>query len=395
MIPRLQHLLIVLACAVLLAACPAQPDDGPDLVATQVAVERAAAATLTAEALANTPAEEASATPTATSLLPTAPPANTATPTSVPPTATPSPVPPTVAPTPTPTQIVAVVFPVDGSDPDGNQALRGSFVQSNSGRNVLLPGIPQSAVTDPMIFRERLPVRVEVFEDTVGVQDGDGVAAVEFTVNDPNGNLVLQIREETAPYCLWGGNDLACPAPTFAELGYRWPQTNAPIENGSYSATILITAADNTSTTWFWSFEIDHGGGEALDPVELVLRPACGDTLTAPANAPIDLIYGIWASRGYDIAAANQPYVQIELTVDGQSISGDRVATPVADLPQAICGSDYENSYWVYETVRLEPLSAGAHEVRITYRFSQPIEDGYGGTHSQPFTQQYVINVGD
>ncbi|MEZ4638625.1 MAG: hypothetical protein R2856_27310 [Caldilineaceae bacterium] len=167
-------LLVLFACLIALAACGGTPpEEEPDLVATQVAVERAAAATLTAEAIAAAPSPtEAQTTPTQVVatvppiiILPT-PGSGTPQPTLVPP---PTPTPTQIAgqiqpvftptratPTPTPTQITAVVFPVDGSD--GNQALRGSVIQSNGGRNVLLLGIDQAQVTTPMIFRERLPV---------------------------------------------------------------------------------------------------------------------------------------------------------------------------------------------------------------------------------------------
>lgn len=386
-------LLLWLMAALLLAACPA-PTEEPDLVATQVAVERAAAATLTAEAQAQQPTptstDAPAATDTPTPVPPTADaPAATPTATPIPPTATP------VPPTPTPTQIVAVVFPVDGSD--GNLALRGSFVQSNEGRNVLLPGVPQAQVSDPMIFRQRLPVRVEVFNSALSNEDGDGIANVTFTLNDPNGEDVYERVEETAPFCLWGGNDPNCPAPSFAELYYRWPGSNVPIENGFYLLETVINALDGSSTTWRWRFDIEHDGATTVDPpgdpVELVLRPACGNNPTVPAGAPIDLIYGIWATRGYDRAVANEPYVTIDLTIDGQPVSGDRRLPPVADLPQAICGRDYDDSYWVYHTVRLDPLSPGPHNVRIVYGFTQTIQDGYGGTYNQPFTQQYVITV--
>jgi hypothetical protein len=386
-------LLIWLMAALLLTACPA-PTEEPDLVATQVAVERAAAATLTAEAQAQQLTTEVTPTPpdapdaTATPTPATDVPAATSTPTPVPPTAAPT-------PTPTPTQILAVVFPVDGSD--GNLDLRGSFVQSNGGRNVLLPGIPEAQVSNPMIFRVRLPVRVEVFNSALSNEDGDGIANVTFTLNDPNGEDVYERVEETAPFCLWGGNDLNCPAPTFAELNYRWPGRNVPIENGFYQLETMINALDGSSTTWRWRFDIEHDGAVATDPpaepVDLVLRPACGNYPTIPAGRPIDLLYGIWATRGYDRAVANEPYIQIDLTIDGQPISGERQLPPVADLPQAICGRDYDDSYWVYHTVRLDPLSPGQHNVRIVYSFTQTVQDGYGGTHSQPFTQQYVITA--
>ncbi|MCB0115844.1 MAG: hypothetical protein KDD84_17205 [Caldilineaceae bacterium] len=401
-------LLVLFACLIALAACGGTPpEEEPDLVATQVAVERAAAATLTAEAIAAAPSPtEAQTTPTQVVatvppiiILPT-PGSGTPQPTLVPP---PTPTPTQIAgqiqpvftptratPAPTPTQITAVVFPVDGSD--GNQALRGSVIQSNGGRNVLLLGIDQAQVTTPMIFRERLPVRVEVFDDTIGTQDGDGIAAVDFDIRNTNGDTVLRTIEETAPYCLWGGNDLNCPAPSFAELGYTWPQTGAPINNDFYDAAIVITGTNDTSITWFWTFEIDHGG-QAAAPVEVVLRPACGNQVNAPANTPIDLIYGIWANRGQSRAVANAPYTETDLVIDGQNVAGDVVQYPVADLPQAICGRDYEDSYWVYSRTQLPPLTPGVHYVQVRYTFTQAVDDGYGSTYTQPFTQQYQIVV--
>ena len=394
----MKHLPIVVLLFTLLSltACGTAPTQEPDLIATQVAVERAAAATLTAEAVpsgaaptnaAPRPTVEPTAAapdPTATSTTSSGAPTQVAV--VVQPVFTPAP----VQPTPTPTQITAVVFPVDGSD--GDKALHGSFVQSNGGRNVILPGIEQNQVTNPMIFSDRLPVRVEVFDENVGQQDGDGIVAVDFNISGPSGETVQRTVEERAPYCLWGGNDPACPAPSFAELGYVWPQTGAAIENDFHNATIIITGTNDTSITWFWTFEIDHGQAAAA-AVEVALRPACGDQVTVPAGAPIDLIYGIWANRDPYRTAENEAYIQIDLMVDNRSVKGERVLPPVADLPQAICGHDYENSYWVYETTQLPPLAPGVHNVTVTYRFTQPVDDGYGSTYTQPFTQQYQIVV--
>jgi hypothetical protein len=94
----------------LLVACGAEPTPTPDLVATQVAVEKAAAATLTAEAPTVTNAPEPTSTPTATATdTPTATPTATNTPTNTPeptntstPTRTPRPT-NTPRPTATPT----------------------------------------------------------------------------------------------------------------------------------------------------------------------------------------------------------------------------------------------------------------------------------------------------
>jgi hypothetical protein len=105
---------VVLALALcVLAACGGEPTPTPDLVATQVAVEKAAAATLTAEA--PTPTNTPTNTPTPTSTLtPTATPTPTDTSTPIPtdtPTHTPSPT-RTPSRTPTPTRTPTSTFTV-------------------------------------------------------------------------------------------------------------------------------------------------------------------------------------------------------------------------------------------------------------------------------------------
>lgn len=100
---RWSTVMLVLA-GLLLAGCGGQPTPTPDLVATQIAVEEAAQATMTARApsATNTSAPTDTATPTPTNTI-TPIPTDTNTPT---PTMTPSPLPtdtPTLAPTNTPT----------------------------------------------------------------------------------------------------------------------------------------------------------------------------------------------------------------------------------------------------------------------------------------------------
>lgn len=104
----MKHYLFLVLVLCLLVGCGAEPTPTADAGATQIAAEKAAYATMTAEAptATDTPAPTETSTPTHTpSLTPT--PTHTDTPTATPtptPTLTPTPTPaPTDTPTPTPT----------------------------------------------------------------------------------------------------------------------------------------------------------------------------------------------------------------------------------------------------------------------------------------------------
>ncbi|MDQ3249871.1 MAG: hypothetical protein M3Q45_11775 [Chloroflexota bacterium] len=231
---RKQHLLTLLLAGLCLVGCGAAVEPTPDRVATRVAEDKAVAATLTADAAANQATTVATNAPTATT-APTA--ANL----------------PTANAVPTPTPIIIVDAPVDGQD--GNLTLRGSRAPEE-GRNLLLPGFSRADVTDPMVFDDRIAARVEVFDPAVGRQDGDGIATVTFSISDENGTLVHEQREETAPYCLFGGNEPLCTTLTFAENDYRWPN-GASITNGQYETAIVIQPRYGEPAIWVWRFQVE------------------------------------------------------------------------------------------------------------------------------------------
>jgi hypothetical protein len=280
--PLIYALVLVLA-GLLLAACGGSE---PDPIATQVAVERAVAATLTAEAPQPAPTEVALA-PTVT-LIPTDAPSPTpsqvaaeptatqvpSTPTQVPPTATQVPptatqVPPTatqVPPTPTqvpptatailppsPTPITVAVLPVDGND--GNQNLVNDH-PVNGGRNITLPGFAQYEVSNPMVFRQRMVFQAEVRDRNVGHHDGAGIDNVRFTITDNSGQQVHFRQENNAGYCVFGGGEPDCNVWGFAETGNRWPD-GALLSAGIHFATIDITPQHGEPVSWVWSFRVE------------------------------------------------------------------------------------------------------------------------------------------
>lgn len=254
--------------------------------ATLVAATDVARQTATSEA-----AQAASPTPAsvgATPDTPTPSPAPSSTSTSAPtatststavPTATSTATP---APTPTPTEdrLVIAETAVDGSSGDGRDILVSSS-PTNNGRVILLPNFQQAQVRTPMVFGNYVTARVAVFDTRrEGRQDGNGIRSVTFDINTPNGDTYHRV-EETAPYCLFGGNDPACPGIDVRQARGDWP-------DGQYSAAITIEARDGLTSNWNWTFcvhtcnpanppwiDFAQIGRDSLDPVvygELVFQ---------------------------------------------------------------------------------------------------------------------------
>ena len=164
---------------------------------------------------------------------------------------------PTPAPTPAVTQTPAsqvVVIPVDGSD--GNKSL-GNNRGVNSGRSLLLPGFASYEVSDPMVFRDRIVFRAEVFDRGVGETDGAGIEEVTFVIRDENGNKVHERIERNAGYCAFGGGEPDCVVWRFAEHGNKWPDGTS-VQPGVHDVQIQIKPKRGEAVAWFWSFRIEQ-----------------------------------------------------------------------------------------------------------------------------------------
>jgi hypothetical protein len=268
--------LFLFACGT--GPAPDEPVPTPNLVATEVAVQKAAAATLTAEAILAQAqvTEELSATeettPTETPLpLPTASPVvgapttgdtivlpDTATPIPPTPTATPTPLPtatsipptPTEPAPPTPTPPLLVDVPVEG----GQSELEGK---------IFIPGFTRDQLQGPnndVTFRDRLVFRVEAYDPGKGKYDGAGIKEVKIRIFGPNShepdNPNHERTERTAGYCVFGGGEPDCNVFNFKD-NHRWPETGHDIVNGHHAVRIVITTEDGWRETWNWSFEID------------------------------------------------------------------------------------------------------------------------------------------
>ncbi len=269
---------IFVASLFLLLACSDR--NAPPTVAPANAQQTAVAATVEAEqaiaqaVAATLTAGASSPNPTATAAPPT-------------PTGTESPAATATVP-PTPTRLVIAESDVDGDD--GNDFLRGSSA-SNGGRVVLLPGFDPAAVTDPVLFRGRMALRVAVFDSRVGETDGDGIQTVTFAiVDDFQGETVYANTEEAAPFCLFGGNDPLCSTFIFARNGLRWP-SGVPIFNERYVAQIDIVADNGDETQWRWGFQIEGASD----------RPSYGGSNGEPAD-----FSGAWYTNFAEVTLQQQ-----------------------------------------------------------------------------------------
>ncbi len=173
-----------------------------------------------------------------------------------PPTPTPIATPtftPAPTPTATPTRVLLAFVPVDGGSYKAH--LRNNY-PIKDGRNIILPGFAQSEVTEPMVFRDRIVFRVEIFDTYEGNEDGKGIEQVEFTIAE-NGEVVHERTERRAGYCVFGGGEPDCNVWVYAEHDNKWPSGERLREDVLYNVTIHIVAESGDTSDWVWSFQVD------------------------------------------------------------------------------------------------------------------------------------------
>jgi hypothetical protein len=222
-----------------LAACGTAPEATatPDAIATEIAKQQiiAAALTGTAQGTAPTLAPPTSTPQPADTPVPTAPPPTEP----PPPTAPPEP----TQPPPTPTQIADRVLPPIG---DSNE-LQGE---------VVLPGYTGSLENDTPVFSTAVVYYLNVYDPAYGSQSGAGIVSVDFSIEDPFGQIVQQQTELNVKYCAFGGGEPVCNVWVFAEHGGTWP-TGQAVENGFHTAVMIIHRADQRGdVSWRFLFEV-------------------------------------------------------------------------------------------------------------------------------------------
>ncbi|GAB4537294.1 MAG: hypothetical protein Kow0063_23840 [Anaerolineae bacterium] len=265
----------MMSASLFLAACAAATSPaattnrdatGQAAIAQTRVFEDAVATSVAATAVANTPLPlSPTPEPAATGVLQTAP---TDTPAALPPTA-----PVLETPTPTPTEEKLQIAESDVDGDDGNDFLTSSS-PGNQGRVILLPGFDQAEVSNPMVFRDRIVFRVEVFDSRAGLYDGAGIQDVTFhiEVDDGSGQVVYERREQRPGYCVFGGGEPDCNVLRLEE-GSRWPDPFAgEIRNGEYLARIDIVPVEGEPTQWRWRFNIEIPPGQTPYPPDNTAR---------------------------------------------------------------------------------------------------------------------------
>jgi hypothetical protein len=219
------------------AACTgATATSESDQVATEVAVARAVAATLTASA-------PTSVQPVATLVPPTA-----IAPATLLPTVT-APRPPTATPTPEP----------EAADP----FVPGVGTPKGLVGKIVLPGY--SGPLDPPVFRDSIVFKLLVFDPAFGNFDGAGIKAVNIEAIDPLGRTVIERREGSWAYCAFANaqNDPNCDVWRFSEHNFTWPDGTPVCAGPGYSVNMVVETENpaNDGANWRFEFAIESPDG--------------------------------------------------------------------------------------------------------------------------------------
>jgi hypothetical protein len=186
-------------------------------------------------------------------------------------------------PTPTPPQRVSI--PPDG----GKSNLQGFIV---------LPGYSPGQVSDPMVFRDRLVIQVEVYDPDFGNHDGAGINNVRFTIERDDGDdtTLYQRQENTPGYCAFGGGEPNCNVLVYAQTNNRWPETNLPIVDGPHRLFAQINRQNGETEIWNWGFEIRGALPQAPEPANIfaqIVQTGPGTTSKQVSDA---LVFQVFAS---------------------------------------------------------------------------------------------------
>ncbi len=243
----------------------------PDRIGTRVAEELAVASTLTAAAPTPNPTA-----PSASTGTPAPSPESTVTFTPKPALATPTPKPqPTTAPSsPEPeAEVYAIIVP--GGQP--NNGLEG---------NLVAPGQRGRIEDSPVTYRNRINVRMRVWDPAAGGNDGDGIESVEFMITSDTGDVVYQRRETKRAYCLFGSNSANCASFDIARGNYTWPKSEAPqqrMTNGSYHLQAFVNKKSGGQGSWGFDFELKGIPSADADP-------ATAQVIIAIVDPPVNSI---------------------------------------------------------------------------------------------------------
>jgi len=119
---------------------------------------------------------------------------------------------------------------------------------------------PDGSFPDNLIFTEDFDrdylYRLYAHDINVGEGDGDGIASIEFTIRDADGNEVHSNSEETPGFCVFGGGEPNCNTWVFEDYVYKWPSTGIPVEDGVYELRVRVILDDDSQGDGNWSYDL-------------------------------------------------------------------------------------------------------------------------------------------
>jgi len=115
------------------------------------------------------------------------------------------------------------------------------------------------------------------------------------------------------------------------------------------------------------------------EPWRFALWRHCGDTYHVSTQQPLEIEYGFRGAKGEELVEENADHLRVDFTIDGEHMQGIRM--PAVDDTNLPCfepyREEYENDYWIYFLIELEPLSPGEHVAEVTLSYDQEITDGF------------------
>lgn len=161
---------------------------------------------------------------------------------------------------------------------------------------------------------------------------------------------------------------------------FRGPgvKSNTDIEPVSEAVGLLGTETDPNEEIGP-GLDVELGSQQEVEVIQLNI--ACGDTFIAKVGAQLELHYGFWGIMGDEYYRENNDAIEFQFRLDGAPFYGERtkpIWTP--ELP-CVDRSKYDDSLWdegiwLSDTVYIDDLDIGTHEIEVIHYLDENITDG-------------------
>lgn len=158
---------------------------------------------------------------------------------------------------------------------------------------------------------EQMQLEATANDTLVGNDDGDGIAYIEFFIQDLHGNVIATKRENNKPYCFFGETDGQCTFGRRGEPNFQWGP-GIPIQSGWYFIRAVAHTPDNHIQVAERALYVNLGDAP---PESLFVN------LTEPSNFNIDRELTIRAEAEGDSANSGIDHVDFfVVTYDGKIV---------------------------------------------------------------------------